>query len=143
MMRRLLIIPFHATFTEETKDVHLVDTLKGELAGIFNRAMEGYQRFIDNNKRFTDAQAIKDSVERYQEENDSIATWVAEETEQSPTWKVPFKEAYYNYRNYCDSMGLFCETSTKFARHVYRRLGEDSKIKYYHDGKQIRGIKGF
>ena len=142
MMRRLLIIPFHATFTEETKDVHLVDTLKGELAGIFNRAMEGYQRFIDNNKRFTDAQAIKDSVEKYQAENDSIATWVEEETEQSSTWKVPFKEAYYNYRNYCDSMGLFCETSNKFAKQLYKRLGQDSRVKYYHDGKQIRGIKG-
>lgn len=142
MMRRLLIIPFQATFTEETKDVLLINTLKGELAGIFNRAMEGYKRFLDNNKRFTESVAVTASVQRYQNDNDSIAAWMEDETVISAATVTPFKEAYFNYKNYCDSMGLYCESSMLFSRRVSKVLGEECKVRVYEDGRQTRGIKG-
>ena len=47
MRRRLMVIPFDRTFTDEDKDPELFDRIvANELPGVFNRALEGYRRLL-------------------------------------------------------------------------------------------------
>ncbi len=59
-LRRIMVIPFEATFRKEdgTADVHLLEKLKKELPGIFNFALDGLMRLRSNDYKFSHSEKI-------------------------------------------------------------------------------------
>lgn len=146
MVRRLLIVPFQATFTKDNMDVHLIDKLKEELAGIFNLAMQGYKSFINNGSRFTESAYAEAITKSYIQDNDTVLTWMDDECTIGRDNKSPFGALYDNYSFYCERMGLKKETSISFGRRIKDILGstygEDCNIRETFNGKRQRGYKG-
>ncbi len=68
LSRRLLIIPFKASFLNGNLNPHIGEELLEELPGIFNLAVQGYKRLVAQGK-FSIGQHIKDEVSRYVENN--------------------------------------------------------------------------
>lgn len=105
MLRRLLIVPFNATFTKDNRDIHIVSKLKEELSGIFNLAMEGYERFIKQDG-FSESAVVDQAVEDYVNENDSVQNFILDECMVHKTHMVPVNKLYMSYAFYCDQSKL-------------------------------------
>lgn len=107
--RRLLPVPFDAVFSNLTnnRDDKIMEKLQAELPGIFNYAIEGYERLVMQS-RFTSPQESKDIIDDYRVLSDDIAAWMQEEVEISNNveWKTLKESLYINYQAYCERMGL-------------------------------------
>ena len=78
MFRKILIVPFNATFEGEKIDRGIRQKLKEELPGIFNWAMEGYERLRKNSFHFTASTAVSNEVSLYQDLSDPLRAWCRE-----------------------------------------------------------------
>lgn len=146
MIRRLLIVPFDALFTEKNRDVHLIDKLRLELSGIFNLAVAGRDRFIKNNNQFSDGAQMKQVVEEYVEHNDSILTWMIENCGKHPELFATTTELFDDYAMYCDRSKIKPLNKIQFSKRVSKHLqisyGKDCSVRKRHEGGVKRGFSG-
>lgn len=79
MYRRLLIIPFNNTFSDEigNKDALIGDKLKEEMSDIFLYCIEGFKRLQNRGYKFEDVAAVKEQLEDYAEVGDSVKRFFA------------------------------------------------------------------
>lgn len=76
--RRFLIIPFNKTIPDEEQDIELAKKIIAtELPGIFNWVLDGLRRLLVQ-KHFTASQVVKDQIELYKKESDSVAMFLDE-----------------------------------------------------------------
>lgn len=101
--RRLLIIPFRVTIPETEQDKTLASKIiQTELPGVFNRILKGLRRLLENEK-FTESIIVKEMLESYKRESDSVLCYIDEE---SNIIGLSLKVAYADYRSYCLECGL-------------------------------------
>jgi putative DNA primase/helicase len=77
LMRRLLIVPFKAEFTDarKNKDTDIDNKLKKELPGIFNKCIEAYKK-CQERKELTKSKTIDNAVHSYEREVDFTLDWL-------------------------------------------------------------------
>lgn len=76
-LRRMLIVPFDQDFTKsETPKYEIMQELRGEYAGIFNWALEGLQRLMQN-KAFSVSETATIKMADYRQKNDIAADFYA------------------------------------------------------------------
>lgn len=146
MFRRLLIVPFDATFEGEDRDIHIVEKLKSELSGIFNLCVEGYRRFMDNG-RFSESNTIDYEKAKYRKDNDSVLNFVEENCIVNLDCRVPSSTLYSSYKFYCDESGFRAQNKTFFSRSIHKIVKEkldidDISTKVLVNGRRQRGLKG-
>ncbi|RJR43992.1 MAG: hypothetical protein C4576_13810 [Desulfobacteraceae bacterium] len=105
MWRRIYLIEFPRTFKEEEMDVNLSEKLSAELSGIFNWALEGYQRLKEKGFVFTKSRSLTDSKKKFREKVDSLSAFLAEGIEEFPDESVRFKRVYDSYQEFCRDEG--------------------------------------
>lgn len=87
--RRLIIIPFNQKYEplvpdeekiegKKYQDIYLEDDLKTELPGIFNFALEGHCRLVNNDYNFTESKACAKELEHYKNEYNIVETFMNE-----------------------------------------------------------------
>jgi putative DNA primase/helicase len=142
LARRLIIVPFDASFHGEAQDSNLDATLESELPGILNRVIEAYLRLIEQNG-FTKSQIVKDSVEQYRVMQNSVATWFTENVEM--TKKEDHFETstklYQVYAEFCKTLSARPVTQTKFGLEIKRLTGLSNFVKKI-DGRSVRAYSG-
>jgi putative DNA primase/helicase len=159
--RRLIIVPFDQTFTRDTKgyDPHIGTKLTAELPGVFNLAMEGYKRLVER-QAFTECKKIAQTVDTYQEENDTVLFWAKEALVVHTNGGfnehfAPIRDLYEAYKNATDSHGRKPITFIQFSRAIAKLRPDIWQGIPYEDryGRQIlnlgdnreskvRGLKG-
>lgn len=100
--RRFLLIPFEIKIKEEEKDINLASKIiKNELPGVFNWALQGLKRLLEQEK-FTHCEKSLHAVEEFRKQSDSIALFI-EECNVVPNvhTKTALKDLYNDYKNYC------------------------------------------
>jgi putative DNA primase/helicase len=103
--RRLLIIPFRVTVPEARQDKTLANKIiENELAGVFNWIIDGLKRLLKTEK-FTESQIVKNTLETYKRESDSVASFIDEKS-QSEIIGLSLKTIYADYRSYCLECGM-------------------------------------
>jgi putative DNA primase/helicase len=137
MLRRLLIVPFNATFTKENRDIHIVNKLKEELSGIFNLAMVGYNRFISQSG-FTDSHTVEEEVKNYVDENDTVQNFILDNCTVADSAIVPASKIYTAYSFYCDNGNMKPLNRIKFGK----RLKQILQMKYRNDMTDRQMING-
>jgi putative DNA primase/helicase len=117
--RRLLIIPFRVTIPEANQDKTLADKIiKTELAGVFNWIIDGLKRLLKTNK-FTESQIVKDTLETYKRESDSVACFIAENSYKPVSNDYTLlKDLYANYRAFCLEDGASPLKKLNFKRRL-------------------------
>ena len=81
--RRFLIIPFDVTIPPQEQDKQLhTKIIEKELSGVFNWVLDGLNRLLEQ-KRFTDCEAVKQAVEQYKSQSDSVKMFIDENNYQS------------------------------------------------------------
>ena len=113
--RRLLIIRFKKVVSEDKKDPFLIAKLKMEADGIFQFALEGLYRFMNQEFRFSEAEINKAEVQRYREYNDSIMSFVSEDCILGEGYETPSAELYNVYKGYCEESGLMPFSHKQFT----------------------------
>ena len=121
MLRRLMIVPFDATFTKANRDIHIVNKLKKELPGIFNLAMKGYERFMKNDG-FTESVTVDEEVAKYVTENDTVQAFITEECHMKSTAKVAVNTLYSAYTFNCEHANLKPLNKIQFGKRMRQIL---------------------
>lgn len=100
--RRFIIIPFSETIPEQEQDPELAKKIiNSELSGVFNWILDGLRRVL-RQKKFTQSTLVKDQVNAYRKESDSVAMFIDEES-YTPTNGEPnilLKTMYGEYKTY-------------------------------------------
>lgn len=138
VQRRLLIIPFNASFTADDPDFR--PEIKYELRAresmeyLILLGIEGLKRILKN-KRFTKATQVEKELIEYEKSNNPIIGFFEEyetEIENEPT-----REVYKRYTEYCLSNGLQALSHIEFSRQINKRFNFETIDKKI-DGKKYR-----
>lgn len=130
--RRPIIIPFNISFgTEEEVAKELRDKVKdalideriitNELDIVFTWAYYGLQRVKKNNWKITQSQASIDEMEEYRQEVDSAYSFFKEKIVKTPKIKgirIPQKDVYNSYYNWCTNNHIIPMSSREFGRQL-------------------------
>lgn len=96
LIRRLLIIPFRATFNGRTQDTQMRFKLYSEASGIFNKVLTALCRF-QRNKGFTTAAAIDEALNVYRRESSPVGTWFEEKVVVVRDASTPLDQMYQDF----------------------------------------------
>lgn len=77
--RRLWLIPFTYTITEEEKDTHIIPKLLQERDGIFRWMLEGLRRYLDAGSELTMPERVQIATEEYKSESDIVGRFLEDE----------------------------------------------------------------
>ncbi len=85
MFRRLVIVPFDATFAAGNQDIFIEEKLSAELPGILNLALAAYKKMRDQ-RGLTKSKVVQDAVQAYKLDSDICLSWWHEHVFVHSTW---------------------------------------------------------
>ncbi|MEK5104015.1 phage/plasmid primase, P4 family [Cytobacillus sp. FSL M8-0252] len=136
--RRLQIVPFKAKFSpdDEDYDPFITDKLLSEesMQYILNIALHALKRLLKNNK-FTKSKLVESEMEKYQEENNPILSFINNEDIELERSVVG--DVYMQYKVYCSENGFQAVSNISFSKMVKHIFGYDTKVQRI-DGKNKR-----
>ncbi|EPS55286.1 TPA: phage/plasmid primase, P4 family [Clostridium botulinum] len=139
LKRRLIFIPFNATFSKKDKDYDpfILDKLTSHEAMeyLLKLALEGLNRVLINHI-FTNAKVCDDVWEEYEAINNPIVGFL----EDNDIENEPVKEVYLRYSAWCSENGLKSVSKPVFSREVQKQ-GYTSNERIRINGKQKRIYK--
>lgn len=152
--RRLIIVPFNATFAQTDKDFdpHIEAKIKKELAGIFNLCMEAYKRLLRTQK-FTECQVISDTLEKYIYSTDTVRGWKIDNLKLYPLEDtenesfVPTEDLYMAYKsemiNHNEKPVPYMTFSKKLAYLItdYEKRSVRKRVEVGTTISRVRGLK--
>lgn len=141
LKRRLIIVPFEATFKEDDPDfdsnIKWKLTQSEAIEYFIKLAVEGLQRVIKN-QRYTESEKVKKAGEEYAEENDSILSFLKDcEDADFKIDDEPTEIVYQRYLGFCADNGFPNLTKTSFSK-LMKRHGFITKVKGMKSGKTTR-----
>ena len=144
MMRRLLIAPFNATFTKHRDgfDPFIRDKLYSEASGIYNLVISALQEFIKN-RGFSESETVDQEVERYRNQNDSVAMFIESRIIRDNKASTPFSDFYRIYKMDCESDGTKPENHIKFSLRLKKQLFDLQTEKRRVSGQKVTVYIGY
>ncbi|WP_242120690.1 phage/plasmid primase, P4 family [Aestuariivivens sediminicola] len=117
--RRFLIIPFDVVIPPEKQDKNLHSKIiENELSGVFNWALEGLNRLLEQNG-FSKCSAAEEAISEYKKQSDSVKMFVEENGYVvSPSDYTLIKELYKHYRQYCVEDGFKPVSKVNFNKRL-------------------------
>lgn len=116
--RRFLIVPFGVTIPEAEQDKQLAATIIAtELSGVFNWILDGLRRLLAQG-RFTDAAAVREQLETYKRQSDTVRLFLDEQGYQTSPDTTPLKDVYRDYKAYCMEDGYRPVNNRNFQKRL-------------------------
>ena len=129
MKRRLMFCSFKACF-KNCADGHLLDKLKAELPGIFNRVYRAYKALLDR-EQTQGSNAIRPSIDQLELIGEFVnitnpvsAFWQEHGQEFIERREVPKAEVFDAYREFCERNGLFPGLEMPFHKSLQKVFDE-------------------
>jgi P4 family phage/plasmid primase-like protien len=153
--RRVRLLPFTKTFTQEQKDIDLTDKLRAEAPHILAWCIEGCLAWQE--KGLSDIPTtIKQATDEYKSDQDIIGQWLADCCVIAPHEDCEITILYNNYSSWCKGNGCRASSSRVLSRRLTERgfSTRSSNSKTYRTGltvnffsdhpdiKQVSGISG-
>lgn len=139
VLRRLVIIPFNAVFseTDEDYDPYIIHKLKSDevMEYLVRLGVEGLKRVVEQ-RRFSYSSKVSDAVKEYETENNPVLMFLDEVGAVGIEGHTT-DEVYSRYRVFCIENGYSEMTKATFSKELNRRLGLVSRPKKI-DGKLYR-----
>lgn len=125
VLRRLVIIPFNATFSKDDPDYRpfiKYDLMKPEaLEYMIALGMEGLKRVISN-RTFTVPTLVQEQLDEYEESNNPIIAFL-KDVELSELENEPTSDVYRRYNLFCTENSLQAMSAIAFTKQLCRRCG--------------------
>ncbi len=142
--RKILPIQFKKQFLTGG-DKGLLDTLKGELSGIFHWSLIGRKRLWEN-KEFTHSDETDRVMLDYRRSNNPVLCFVEDECEigdaSDTTYEVSKKEIYESYQDYCKEKGYQKFSEENFFRELKAAKNNIEQYRPTINGRRERFLKG-
>nr|WP_206691673.1 DNA primase family protein [Heyndrickxia coagulans] len=136
--RRLQIVPFKAKFSPNDPDYDpfITDKLLSDesMQYVLNLALNALKRLLKN-KHFTKSKAVEQELERYQEENNPIISFVNNEDIELERGVVG--DIYLQYKLYCSNNGYQAVSNISFSKQIRHLFGYTTVVQKV-DGKSKR-----
>ena len=121
--RRIHVISFPRTFKPEERDPKLLESLKGELPGILNWALEGLRQIGELKGDFlSPPESVRHSIAEYRSDNDNVGDFIDGACVLDPNGRVMVKDLYGRYVEYCENSGSEPQPNITFGKSL-NRLG--------------------
>lgn len=139
VLRRLVIIPFNASFTKNDPDYNpyikyeLIE--QSSIEYLIRLGVEGLNRIIENNE-FSQSEKVQQQLDEYEEENNPIVAFIADcgvdmiENEQT-------SYVYVRYQKFCADNCMQPMSKIVFSKQINKRLGFTTMVAKI-DRKSIR-----
>lgn len=125
VLRRLVIIPFNATFSKDDPDYRpfiKYDLMQPEaLEYMIALGMEGLKRVISN-RAFTVPTLVQEQLDEYEESNNPIIAFL-KDVELSELENEPTSDVYRRYNLFCTENSLHAMSAIAFTKQLCRRCG--------------------
>jgi P4 family phage/plasmid primase-like protien len=140
MLRRLMVIPFERTFTDEDKDATLFDRIwANELAGVLNRALQGLQRLIRRESQFALPSDVKAATQRFIRDANPLPAFIGERCELGPDHTCWMKAFYVAYCDWAEANGITLVQQQPTVRKNLEHMGY--KITHGNKGSKCFGLR--
>jgi putative DNA primase/helicase len=140
--RRIRLIPFAVTFTEDKQDKQLPQKLRAELPGILAWAVRGCLGWQVYGGLGAPA-AVKEATAAYRAESDLLAAFLADCTEEDPKAEVQASKIFETYKAWCEQNGERPQTGTMFGRRLtekgFDKYKDRKNVTYYVGLRLIEG----
>jgi putative DNA primase/helicase len=133
ILRRLVIIPFNAHFSDKDADYDPLITWKLQTPEVaeylIKIGIDGLQRVLAV-KKFTESAAVEEELETFERENNPVIMWLDElEDKEAEIVDHPTKDVFLRYSVWCQENGCGCCSASTFTREIKRLLNLDRKNK--------------
>ncbi|MDQ0343310.1 putative DNA primase/helicase [Lederbergia wuyishanensis] len=136
--RRLQIVPFKAKFStnDEDFDPFITDKLLSDesMHYVLNIALDALKRLLKNHQ-FTKSKAVEAELEKYQEENNPIISFINNEDVELERGVVG--DIYMQYKLYCSENGYQAVSNISFSKQIRQLFGYATVVQRV-DGKNKR-----
>jgi len=141
-MRRVILIPFDKVIEEKDRDLELGNKLQAEMEGIFNFALQGLQRLLQQ-KHFTHSPMIEKAILEYKGELDILGDFLQdnplESLQEKASGHITQNELYKRLADWCKDNDR--KNSYQTPRKLRDKLVSDHGFSAYKNNT-IYGIKG-
>jgi P4 family phage/plasmid primase-like protien len=139
MLRRFQVVPFDVTFRPKTADTGLFDRIWAtELAGVLNRAIEGWQR-LHERKRFIRPKPVIQATRRWLTYANPLAGFLADHCSPEPRAHTRLEVIYAAFCQWLKQSGITrVQTKTKVKLQLWQ-LGYE--MKKSNQGIKVLGLK--
>ena len=127
--RRLLVVPFRVEIPKAQRNKRLAQQIikSGELSGIFNWALAGLKRVLQN-EEFSDSAEVDSAIQEYKVENDNVLSFCEYENfVKDDSEKILFRTVFGKYKEYCHENNLKPCSSKTFSKRLKLAGFEDIK----------------
>lgn len=142
--RRLVIIPFNATFSKDDPDFDsgIVWKLKKQDVAeyLVRLGIQGLHRVLEN-QEFSECQKVKDEVENFEKDNNPVLLFL-EEVPAEEILNHETKEVFARYDTFCFENGFQKMASQTFTKEIKKHLDCDRKDVRVNGRKTIIFTKG-
>lgn len=141
--RKLMIVPFNRTFSDDEKDVRIFEKMEPELSGIFHWALDGLKRLKENDYVFSKCELCERALNNYQESINPVASFFIHNYKPDEGQTIRKSEIYDLYEKFCIGNSYSPVDRQKFWRgwRAYCSLHNISfKIKRIKGYEYIEGI---
>lgn len=133
IMRRMLIIPFNATFDKNADDYNPFirrDLVERAAIEYFIRlGVEGLLRVLINDE-FTKSKVVEQQTKEYERTNDPLISFVEEVNEEKyPVIGNAVSDLYEKYQEYCIRNGYKSLANNQFSKEFQKKMKISSKNK--------------
>jgi putative DNA primase/helicase len=139
VLRRLVIIPFNATFSKDDPDFnpHIREDLKSQecIEYFIRLSIESLKRVIAN-KAFTYSSAVQKQKAEYEKENNPVLAFIDDVGEDAIINK-PCNDVHHRYQLFCTENGYRSISAIAFSKSINAALGTHSPQRYK-NGKRFR-----
>ncbi|MBT22565.1 hypothetical protein CMK17_21895 [Candidatus Poribacteria bacterium] len=128
--RRWIIIPFPRKFTGENDNKNLIHELTStdELSGLLNRAIQGLDRLVLND-RFSEVSSTQQALEQYKVENDNVRQFLDERCETVVDAETSREELFGSYKKFCTINEYHSVSQREFNKRLTEMLPAVSKAR--------------
>ncbi|GAN35009.1 MAG: hypothetical protein DYG83_18335 [Candidatus Brocadia sp. AMX2] len=117
--RRIKLIPFNVTISEDKKDQKLLEKLKAEMSGMLTWAVQGCLQWQKNGLQTPDD--VSRATNNYKAEMDAIGAFLSECCVLIPDAKVPAGKLYETYKRWCEQSGEYILSQRSFGTRLSER----------------------
>ena len=147
--RRLMILSTKPVPKDRVNDPFLSEKLIAESEGIFLWALEGLQRFIANNFKFTVSERAKQNITEMKESNCNIISFLKDEQliKFGDGFECATADLYSGYCYWCNLNGVTILKKESFSlwlkqNHSKYRINYSDYVISHESGKKARGYRG-
>ncbi len=139
VLRRLVIIPFNATFSKDDADYDPFIKYKliqqDSIEYLIKVGIQGLRRVLTN-QSFTESEKVLGAIAEYEEENNPILGFI-KSLDITEIVNEPSNEVYLRYSTYCSQNNFQAVSNVSFSKQLCRQLNLKVVDKFI-DGKKRR-----